>query len=135
MMAKRIVLAGIRPSLIISSPALRTWTTARIVAQEIGYPLEFLQREDNLYLASLDEILDVLLAQDPDFNDLLLVGHNPGLTTLANYLVPGLVDNLPTAAVVSVRFELPDWNLYNRPEIELLTYDFPKRERLSTPGR
>ncbi len=128
MMGKRIAAAGIRPSLILSSPAVRTWTTAKIVAQELGYPIEFLQREDDLYLASLDDMLDVLLRQDAEFNSLLLVGHNPGLTTFANYLVPGLTGNLPTAGVVSVRFEQADWNLHRRPAIELVSYDFPKRE-------
>jgi len=127
-MGKRIVAAGIRPSLIICSPAVRAWATAKIVAQEIAYPIEFLQREDRLYMATLDQILDVLVAQDAEFHNLLLVGHNPGLSTFANYLVPGLTSNLPTAGVVSVRFEQPDWNLYTRPPIELVTYDFPKRE-------
>lgn len=127
MMGRHIVAAGIRPSLILSSPAVRAWTTAKIVAQHLGYPIEFLQREDGLYMASLDEILDVLVAQDAEFNNLLLVGHNPGLTTFANYLVPGLTNNLPTAGVVSVRFEQADWNLYTRPAIELVSYDSPKR--------
>jgi phosphohistidine phosphatase len=46
-MAARINAAGIRPSLIMSSPAIRAWHTARIVAKAISYPLEFLHREDD----------------------------------------------------------------------------------------
>lgn len=126
LMSKRIIAAGIRPSLIISSPAVRAWSTAKILAQEMNYPLEFLQREDSLYLASQDSILDVLVAQEAEFNNVLLVGHNPGLTTFANYLSPGLTDNLPTAGVVSVSFEQDDWNLYERPTTSLLAYDYPK---------
>ncbi len=126
-MGKRISAAGIRPSLIMSSPAVRAWTTAKIVAREIAYPIEFLQREDDLYLASVDAILDVLVAQDSGFNSIMLFGHNPGLTDFANYLVPGLTDNLPTAGVVSVNFEREDWSLYDKPEIKLGLYDFPKR--------
>jgi len=125
-MGKRIVAAGIRPSLIIASPAVRAWTTAKIIAQEIGYPREFLQREKTLYLASLDHILDIMVAQDAEFNNVMLVGHNPGLTTFANYLSPGVTDNLPTAGVVSVSFEQEDWDLYSAPTTELLTYDYPK---------
>jgi phosphohistidine phosphatase len=53
MMGRRIAAAGIRPSLIIASPAVRAWTTARVVAQELGYPLEFMHRESELYMASL----------------------------------------------------------------------------------
>ena len=125
-MGQRIVDAGIRPSLIISSPAVRAWTTARIIAESIGYPREFLQREISVYMASLDDLLDVLVAQDAEFMNILLVGHNPGLTKFANYLSPGVTDNLPTAGVVSVSFEQEDWNLHSRPTTELIVYDYPK---------
>jgi phosphohistidine phosphatase len=126
-MGRRIKKHGIRPSLIISSPATRAWTTARIVAHEIGYPHEFLHKEDQLYLASLDEILDVIVAQDVGFNNLMLFGHNPGLTDLVNFFVPGLTSNLPTAGVVSVEIDSEDWSLYDRPETTLLVHDWPKR--------
>ena len=126
-MAKRIVAAGIRPSLILSSPAVRAWTTARTIAPEINYPIEFLQREDDLYLASVNTILDVLVAQDIGFNSIMLFGHNPGLTDFANYLVPGLTNNLPTTGVVSVSFDREDWSLYDKPEITLELHDYPKR--------
>jgi phosphohistidine phosphatase len=127
-MARRIADAGIRPSLIVSSPAVRALTTARIVAGELGYPLEFLQREDDLYLASLDGWLDVVAAQDNGFNNLMLFGHNPGLTDFANYLSPGLTNNVPTAGVVSVTIERDDWLLYERPEAELVFYEYPKMQ-------
>ncbi len=127
-MGKRIVEAGIRPSLIISSPAARAWATAKAVAKEIGYPLEFLQREADLYLASVEDFLEIVNAQDIGFNSLMLVGHNPGLTEFANYLSPNLTDNVPTAGVVSVKIEQNDWNLYDRPATELVVYDYPKKK-------
>ena len=126
-MGRRIHEHGIRPSLIITSPAKRAWTTAKIIAREIHYPLEFLQREDGLYLASLDEILDTIVAQDNGFNNLMIVGHNPGLTDFANFLVPGLTNNLPTAGVVSVEIDQDDWSLYTQPQARLLVHDWPKK--------
>jgi phosphohistidine phosphatase len=128
-MGERIREHGIRPSLIVSSPATRAWTTAKIVAKAISYPVEFLQKEENLYLASLDDLLDVVVAQDNSFNNMMLVGHNPGLTDFANFLVPGLTHNLPTAGVVSVKIEQDDWSLYERPATELVVHDWPKKER------
>jgi phosphohistidine phosphatase len=128
-MAQRIVAAGIRPSLIISSPAVRAWMTAKLIADAIGYPLEFLQREDALYLASLNRLLDVVAAQEPGFNNMILVGHNPGLTDFANYLSPGLTNNLPTSGVVSVEFDSDEWLLYERPETRLTVFDYPKKQR------
>lgn len=125
-MGKRIAAAGIRPSLMISSPAVRAWTTAKVIAREIDYPVDELQREDHLYLASVNTILDVLVAQDANAKSVMLFGHNPGLTDFANFLVPGLTNNLPTAGVVSVSFERDDWSLYDRPEMSLDLYDYPK---------
>jgi phosphohistidine phosphatase len=103
--------------------------TAKLIAEAIGYPLEFLQREDALYLASLNRLLDVVAAQEPGFNNMILVGHNPGLTDFANYLSPGLTNNLPTSGVVSVEFDSDEWLLYERPETRLTVFDYPKKQR------
>ena len=128
-MGQRILEHGIRPSLIISSPAERAWTTAKVVAEQINYPREFLQREPGLYLASLDQLLDIIVAQDESFNSLMVFGHNPGLTDLVNFLQPGLTSNLPTAGVVAVGLHQDDWNLYERPKTELIVHDWPKKLR------
>ena len=80
-----------------------------------------------MYLASLDTLLDVIAVQDTGFNNLMIVGHNPGLTAFANFLSPGLTSNIPTAGFLSVRFERDDWNLHEQPETELVVYDYPKK--------
>ena len=127
MMADRLRKAGIRPSLILCSSAARAKATAKEIAREISYPLEFLQREKALYHASLSGLLDVLAEQDVGFNSILLVGHNPGLTELANFRVPDLTDNLPTCGFVSVQVDREDWNFKNVDGVELIAYDYPKR--------
>jgi phosphohistidine phosphatase len=127
MMAERINRAGIRPSLILSSPAVRAWSTAKAVAREITYPIEFLQREPDMYMANLQTLIHVIGNQDNGFNSILIVGHNPGLTDLANFLVPGLTDNIPTCGMVTVRIAADNWNLREAEEIELVSYDYPKK--------
>ncbi len=126
-MAQRVADAGIRPSLILSSPANRAWTTAKVIAEQLSYPMEFLQRENELYLASLDDLLDVIVAQDEGFNSLMIVGHNPGLTDFVNFLSPGLTNNLPTAGVVCISIDQDDWKLHEQPGTELVLHDYPKK--------
>ena len=69
-----------------------------------------------------------MAAQDEGFNNLMLFGHNPGLTDFANYLSPGLTSNVPTAGVVCVEVDSDDWLLYERPKTELVLYDYPKKQ-------
>jgi phosphohistidine phosphatase len=125
-MAARINDAGIRPSLIMSSPAIRAWHTARIVAKAISYPLEFLHRENELYLANLDRLLDLFARQDNAFNSVMVVGHNPGLTEFANYLLPEVTDNIPTCGLVALNIDTDNWDLRQRKPAELVLYDYPK---------
>lgn len=126
-MGRRLLARGARPTLILTSPAVRARKTAQIVARELGYPREFLQREPELYLAAPDTILDVVARQDDSFRDILVVGHNPGLTDLANRLMDGSLDNLPTCGVMVFRFDLPGWaDLPGQPG-ELLWFDYPRR--------
>ena len=126
-MGGRIIAKGIRPSLILSSPATRAWSTAKIVAESINYPKEFLQRDDRLYMASVSSIIDVIEDQDNGFNNIMIVAHNPGLTAFANFLVPDITPNLPTCGVVSVTMKSDEWELRTNPDATLLLFDYPKR--------
>jgi len=126
-MARRLKIAGIRPSLILSSPARRAWSTAKLIAAEITYPIEFLQRDRDLYHAGTSRLLDVLATQDEGFNSILMIAHNPGLTDLANDLIPGLTTNLPTCGFVSVLVDVDTWDLRGRRSAELIEYNYPKK--------
>jgi phosphohistidine phosphatase len=126
-MGERIKAQDIRPSLIVSSPATRAWRTAKIIADSINYPREFLQRDDRLYLASVDAIIDVIEDQDSGFNHIMVVGHNPGMTEFANFLIPDITSNMPTCAIVSVSMGTENWELRTQPEATLSLFDYPKR--------
>jgi len=126
-MGDRLTAAGIRPSLIVSSSAVRAMATARLVARAIGYPIEFLLKEPGLYHAGPNRIFDIIAVQDPGFHNIMIVGHNPGFTDFANELVPGLTDNIPTAGYASLQVDSDDWDLRSRRSVELIEYDYPKR--------
>ena len=126
-MAERLLARGLKPDLIVASPAVRASTTADIIASGLGYPRDRIVRERSLYHASLDDLLDVTASQDDQLNSLVLVGHNPGLTMYANLLVPGLTHNVPTTGIVSVSLERDDWSLYVEPRASLDFFDYPKK--------
>ena len=126
MMAQRLRSLGVRPSLILTSTALRAMQTARLIARGIGYPLEFLQREADLYLASPEEILEVLARQEDSFNDILLCGHNPGITELARRLADDKIDHMPTCAFAVLEVKLRSWSELNEGRCALKSFESPK---------
>jgi phosphohistidine phosphatase len=131
LMAQRLRARNARPTLIITSPAVRARRTAQIIAREIGYPAEFLQREEDLYLASPDQIIAVLARQESSFRDIVVCGHNPGITDLANRLTGAGIDNIPTTGVVVISLNLARWSDLDGTEGKLLWFDYPRRN--STP--
>jgi phosphohistidine phosphatase len=125
-MGRRLRDAGARPSLVLTSPAARALQTARLVAREIGYPREFLQHDAELYLASPAEILRVLARQDDTFSDIIICGHNPGLTDLANQLTGARIDNIPTCGLAIIEAPIRTWRDLGRGG-KLLRFDYPKK--------
>jgi phosphohistidine phosphatase len=126
-MARRLKARGARPSLILTSPAVRANRTARLIAEAIGYPVEFLQREAELYLADPATILDVIARDADGCNDIFVVGHNPGVTDLANRLTESRIDNVPTCGIVSMEADVPSWTDACTAEWQLDYFDYPKR--------
>ncbi|MEL7539177.1 MAG: histidine phosphatase family protein [Pseudomonadota bacterium] len=124
--ALRLKAAGIRPSLIMASSAKRTWSTAKLAADVLGYPHEFLHRERDLYLADVATLREHVVAQDARFRCLLLCGHNPGLTEFVAELAPGLTDNVPTSAVACFTAHAQDWPSFFEADVSLARYETPK---------
>jgi len=127
MMGRRLQARGVRPSLIVSSPANRAKRTARLVAQAMNYPVEFLQREDELYLADPATLLSVIGKQENSFNNIVVCGHNPGMTDLANRLTNSRIDNIPTCGIVGMEADIQSWTEIEDAEWRLVFFDYPKR--------
>ena len=81
-MAGHIDAEGIRPDLVLCSPARRTRETLERVQAAFGDPVEA-RFEDALYGASEAELLARLWALPPEAQSVMIVGHNPGLEDLA----------------------------------------------------
>ena len=75
------------PQKIISSPALRAKETIELVTEQISkFNLEDLTYEDELYLAGFTQLIEFINTFKDKVQSLMLVGHNPGIENLVNYL-------------------------------------------------
>ncbi len=133
-MGRRLAARGARPSLFITSTAKRARRTARLVARELGYPLEFLQSEPDLYLATPKTMLRILGDQPNNFSDIILCGHNPGITELASQLTGISIDNVPTCGVVVIDVEVEEWSALAPAACQFKYFDYPKAEEPVLPS-
>lgn len=118
------------PDVVISSPATRAISTAKIVCDVIGINHQNIQQEKRLYDEGLVRIKSVLADCPATFSRVLLVGHNPELEDLLTYLLneadlPDVKKLFPTAALA--RLILPDdWSQLEQGCAQLLSITYPK---------
>lgn len=91
-------------TLVISSSANRAIQTAEIFCPILNLPSDKIQQEKSIYEAYFKDILQVINSVDNSVDTLLIFGHNPGLSDLANYICDSYID-LKTSHVACITLE------------------------------
>ncbi len=99
---------------VLASPAARVVETLADIAEGYGRSLDP-KYEKRIYLASPDTLLELIHEADEGAERLLIVGHNPGLETLALRLTEGgslraeLAIKYPTATIAEISLPATRW--------------------------
>lgn len=93
---------------VCCSPADRTRQTLALFLAGIGQQPE-VQYNDEVYEASLKTLLLVIGATPETVDSLLLVGHNPGLSYLVEYLLDERFYGMDPGDLVRIDFEDQTW--------------------------
>lgn len=105
-MAEEFTELDIRVHAVISSPALRAQTTAKAFASRLVLPVE---TDERLYNGTDADLLDVIQEADESYSTILLVGHNPSLSDLMRDLLDDESEDLSTASVAVLDFDVQEW--------------------------
>lgn len=111
---------------ILSSTALRAKTTAQAVRQELDFFGGDIEWDPDLYLCGAESWLSRIHDRNPVEDTLLTIGHNPGVTQLANRLSLAGIDNIPTAGIAAIEFDCEDWCGIAWGKGTLTWFDYPK---------
>lgn len=114
---------GGQPDLLLSSYAVRAKTTADYVGKALGMAV---QTEKRLYPFIEAEVAQVIAATAADVEHLMLFGHNPGISFLAARLGAVAASEMPTAAVVSMQFDVESWAQVLTAKVSDYWFDYPK---------
>lgn len=119
---------GWSPDLVLCSSAVRTLRTARLLLKALGDPDRMIHQEPRIYEASVPDLVEVVEETSDSVGHLALIGHNPGLENLANWLVgERVINGLVTCAVVILELTIPNWEKLQPGCASLLHYLEPRK--------
>ena len=96
------------PEIIISSSAVRAKSTAQLAASEGKWDVQHVVSE-TLYHAGTDELLCTVQDLRESFNRVMMVGHEPTISTAASRLIGGGLFRFPTAGIAQIEFDIDSW--------------------------
>ncbi|MXU66418.1 SixA phosphatase family protein [Oceanomicrobium pacificus] len=104
------------PDIVLVSPAKRTRDTWKRVARKLGSEVKA-KTEQDIYSASPKALLKLIKDQPDSAGSILLVGHQPTLSSLTRKLSGGKVKSsnkaafsvFPTAACAVLEFDTESW--------------------------
>ena len=99
---------GIDFDLVLVSTAVRTRETIDLVKERAKFHSE-VRYDERIYEATVSQLLEVISQVDNDRENVLLVGHNPGMEALLA-LLTGLQVRVTTANLAKVEIQATKWS-------------------------
>mgnify|MGYP000847564077 FL=1 len=118
------------PDAVLSSPAERARATTVAACKTMGLSLNKVRWDERLYAAPVEDLLAALAECPKNVHRVMLVGHNPGLEELVEYLAAGgftVPDDgkvLPTSALARLEM-VEDWQNLGRGCASLISLTRP----------
>ena len=99
----------VKTDLIMSSHATRAKETALMIAEGLKYPIDKIRIAEEIYNGNVDDAIYLLFGLSNETETVMIVGHNPTFTSLANLFLHEPIDWLPTSGVVCIEFKTEKW--------------------------
>ena len=93
------------PNRFIVSTAVRTAQTMTHIREELKFSENIVQFEADMYNAAVRELFEVVTHLDDLWSVVCLIGHNPSITYLAEYLTGNSIGYVNPAGVVKMRID------------------------------
>ena len=126
-MGKLLHSKDVVPDLIVSSPANRALTTATFFAKELGVAVDAIVTQRAIYEANPEDVYRVITQLPQEVSIVLIFGHNPSFTFVANDFSEDYFDNIPTCGVFKVSAAVDDWAAFTPATGSLTEYHYPKQ--------
>ncbi len=125
-MASHIKKLNIEISEIYSSTSRRTRETIVPFIETQGLESSNVHYEQDLYHGSPPDYEYIIQNLGQNKDHVMLVGHNPGITTIADQCSKRYIDNVPTGGFLILQADINDWQLFSFYNCNLVNMIIPK---------
>ena len=119
---------GIKPDIMLSSPAVRAKSTAFLIANELRFPTDKIEIVEEFYTFgdNGDTILNKIRDLKESLQTAIVFGHNETFHYLAGRLSKGVISEFPTCAVCIALWEVSHWSEINSQNVVEHQFFSPK---------
>lgn len=124
-MGDHLLSSGYLPNHIVCSTAKRAITTAYILAKQLDFKQDFIEQQKKIYLAPLNDLIATVQQINDDYNNVYIIGHNPGLTSLVSHFTNDWME-LKTCCVAILEAHVASWQHWTKDIAHLSNHISPK---------
>jgi phosphohistidine phosphatase len=125
--AQYLLQNGFVPSVVFTSHAQRAKQTTSVVVQTLNLDPSCVSVHEFIYYGyTTDELLELIKTASDDADTLMIVGHNPDISTATGNLVSQHGISFPPSAVVVVGFDVDSWQQIEARLGVVISYYAPK---------
>lgn len=112
--------------MIVSSPAERAQKTASLIAEQLKFDTAKIHFNDIIYEASVRNLLQLVNNFKEEWRCALLIGHNPAISYLTEYICESSVGDITTCGVVKIQFQKLKWSEISEKSGKFISYEYPE---------
>lgn len=117
------------PDLILSSTANRAYSTAELFSETLGYKDEIIKKPE-LYLASVNTLIDTVRNVSNDNEVVMVFGHNPTMESAVEWLLQSDTSfEMPTCGMACFETFEPNWSRFGQYKAKMRWYLIPRLMR------
>ena len=121
---------GFLPDIIVSSPANRAHSTAKIVAETLGFPQAEIQVDESVYYQGTGNLISLIQDLPANCETAMFFGHNPTMENAVAYLLQtNRYYEMPTAGMVCFETYVSNWSGFDPSNASLRWVLVPRLKR------
>ncbi len=114
------------PDIILHSNSVRTTETVDRINEQLGVDEDHIESSADIYEASARILLRVISEIPAELRSAILVGHNPGITYIAEYITGADIGPIGTGGIVHIKIPFTSWSEISEKNCDFIEYINPE---------